>query len=174
MTGVLLAESVYELLAKKQPFTRENLEKTYVTRREKAGFRTRLVSPKTLVTGSKGLRARMVGMALTGLTKGRVSLAGEPVPPWQRIPTLEQYYRGRISSEEIQQMRKECQIKGTSLHSALMQRCGWPSVPYDGLLLVSHQDALLLGGKVQAPPGMRIMLCSFTRSCARNAARDLC
>jgi electron-transferring-flavoprotein dehydrogenase len=34
-----------------------------------------------------------------------------------------------------------------------MQRCGWPAIPYDGQLLVSHQDALLLGGKVQAPAG---------------------
>ncbi len=34
-----------------------------------------------------------------------------------------------------------------------MERCGWPAIPYDGKLLVSHQDALLLGGKVQAPPG---------------------
>jgi electron-transferring-flavoprotein dehydrogenase len=34
-----------------------------------------------------------------------------------------------------------------------MQRCGWPAIPYDGKLLVSHQDALLMGGKVQAPPG---------------------
>jgi electron-transferring-flavoprotein dehydrogenase len=29
----------------------------------------------------------------------------------------------------------------------------WPDIPYDGQLLVSHQDALLMGGKVQAPPG---------------------
>lgn len=28
-----------------------------------------------------------------------------------------------------------------------------PAIPYDGQLLVSHQDALLLRGKVQAPPG---------------------
>ena len=34
-----------------------------------------------------------------------------------------------------------------------MDRCGWPQIPYDGELLVSHQDALLVGGKVQAPPG---------------------
>jgi len=34
-----------------------------------------------------------------------------------------------------------------------MQRCGWPAIPFDGQLLVSHQDALLMGGKVQAPPG---------------------
>jgi electron-transferring-flavoprotein dehydrogenase len=34
-----------------------------------------------------------------------------------------------------------------------MERAGWPPIPHDGKLLVSHQDALLLGGKVQAPPG---------------------
>jgi electron-transferring-flavoprotein dehydrogenase len=34
-----------------------------------------------------------------------------------------------------------------------MERCGWPAIPYDGKLLVSHQDALLMGGKVQAPAG---------------------
>jgi electron-transferring-flavoprotein dehydrogenase len=30
---------------------------------------------------------------------------------------------------------------------------GWPEIPYDGRLLVTHQDALLMGGKVQAMPG---------------------
>jgi len=34
-----------------------------------------------------------------------------------------------------------------------MDRSGWPQVPLDGKLLVSHQDALLMGGKVQAPAG---------------------
>src|ERR1039457_5829287 len=95
----------------------------------------------------------MVGMAMAGLTNGRFTLNGEPVPPYKRIPTLEEYYQGRISDAAIQQLRKECSIKGVSLHGALMQRCGWPAIPYDGQLLVSHQDALLLGGKVQAPPG---------------------
>ena len=34
-----------------------------------------------------------------------------------------------------------------------MESAGWPAIPYDGQLLVSHQDALELGDKVQAPPG---------------------
>ena len=34
-----------------------------------------------------------------------------------------------------------------------MDKAGWPAIPFDGQLLVSHQDALLMGGKVQAPPG---------------------
>jgi electron-transferring-flavoprotein dehydrogenase len=34
-----------------------------------------------------------------------------------------------------------------------MERVGWPPVVHDGELLVSQQDALLMGGKVQAPAG---------------------
>jgi electron-transferring-flavoprotein dehydrogenase len=34
-----------------------------------------------------------------------------------------------------------------------MERCGWPPIELDGKLLVSHQDALLMGGKVQAAGG---------------------
>ena len=82
-----------------------------------------------------------------------VTLSGEPVPPYQRMPTARRILSGPHPAEEIAQLRKECAIKGISLHGALMQRCGWPAIPYDGQLLVSHQDALLLGGKVQAPPG---------------------
>ena len=35
----------------------------------------------------------------------------------------------------------------------IMDRCGWPEIPLDGKLLISHQDALLMGGKVQAAAG---------------------
>ncbi len=34
-----------------------------------------------------------------------------------------------------------------------MDKLGWPPIEYDGELLLSHQDALLIGGKVQAAPG---------------------
>jgi electron-transferring-flavoprotein dehydrogenase len=43
--------------------------------------------------------------------------------------------------------------EGRSLHDALLTVRGWPEIPYDGRLLVSQQDALLMGGKVQAMPG---------------------
>jgi electron-transferring-flavoprotein dehydrogenase len=153
-TGAQLAESVLELLKSKKPFTREHLEATYLKRRRASWVEAEgRVAEKSRDGFQKGVVRGMVGMALAGLTNGRFTLNGEPVQPYKRIPTLEAYYRGRISEAEIQQLRKECAIKGVSLHSALMQRCGWPAIPYDGQLLVSHQDALLLGGKVQAPPG---------------------
>jgi electron-transferring-flavoprotein dehydrogenase len=92
-------------------------------------------------------------MALAGLTKGKFSLGGEPVQPWKHIPSVEDYYAGRISREKIATLRDECKAKNSSLHGALMDQAGWPAIPFDGQLLVSHQDALLMGGKVQAPPG---------------------
>jgi electron-transferring-flavoprotein dehydrogenase len=153
-TGVQLAESVLELLHAKKPFTRENLEATYVKRRRTSwvDLESR-VAEKARNGFQKGFVRGMVGMAMAGLTNGHFSLGGNPIPPYQRIPSVEDYYRGRIPEEEIRRLRKECTIKGISLHGVLMQRSGWPSIPYDGKLLVSHQDALLLGGKVQAPPG---------------------
>ena len=153
-TGTQLAESVLELLKSKKSFTRQNLEDTYVKRRRSSWLEKESRAAEKSRDGfQKGVVRGMLGMALAGLSDGRFTLSGEPLPPFQRIPTLEEYYRGRVPEEEIARLRKECSIKGTSLHAALMQRVGWPAIPYDGKLLVSHQDALLLGGKVQAPPG---------------------
>jgi electron-transferring-flavoprotein dehydrogenase len=153
-TGAQLAESVLELLKAKKPFTRQHLEETYLKRRRASWVEAEgRVAEKSRDGFQKGVVRGMMGMALAGLTHGRFTLNGDPVPPSKRIPTLEEYYRGWIPEAEIRHLRKECAIKGVSLHGALMQRCGWPAIPYDGQLLVSHQDALLLGGKVQAPPG---------------------
>ncbi|MBL9136824.1 MAG: hypothetical protein JNK85_13210 [Verrucomicrobiales bacterium] len=154
LSGVQLGEAVLELLRDGQPFTRENLERTYVQRRRASWVEREAIVAETSRDGfQKGVVRGLVGMALTGLTKGRFSLSGDPLPPWKRIPSLKQYYRGRISAEEIDRLKTDCDTRGVSLHGTLMDRVGWPSIAYDGQLLVSHQDALLLGGKVQAPPG---------------------
>jgi len=153
-SGTQLAEAVLELLKAKKPFTKQNLEETYVKRRRASWIEKEArVAEKSRDGFQKGVVRGMMGMALAGLTNGKLSLAGEPAQPWERLPSIEQYYRGRVSAGEIEQLRRECQIKGVSLHGALMQRVGWPAIPYDGQLLVSHQDALIMGGKVQAPPG---------------------
>jgi len=153
-SGVQLAESVMELLKSRKPFTKENLESTYVARRRASWLEAESrVAEKSRDGFQKGFVRGLVGMALAGLTGGRLNLGGEPVPPHQRLPSIEEYYRGKISEAEIQRLRGLCAAQGSSLHHALMQHVGWPEIPYDGQLLVSHQDALLLGGKVQAPAG---------------------
>jgi electron-transferring-flavoprotein dehydrogenase len=153
-SGIQLAEGVLELLKAGKPLSKENLEESYVERRRHSWLETEgRIAEKSRDGFQKGVIRGMLGMALAGLSRGRLALPGKPVPPQERIPTLEEYYRGKLAPQELEQIKKECRIKGVSLHSVLMQRCGWPSIPYDGQLLMSHQDALLLGGKVQAPPG---------------------
>jgi electron-transferring-flavoprotein dehydrogenase len=153
-TGVLLAEGVIELLKAGKPFTRGNLERTYVKRRRESWVEAEAKVAERARNGFQhGVLTGLVGMALAGLTGGRLAILGTPPRPHTRVPTAEQYYRGKIRLEEIAKIREECAARGQGLHDALMERCGWPAIPYDGKLLVSHQDALLMGGKVHAPPG---------------------
>jgi electron-transferring-flavoprotein dehydrogenase len=153
-TGTQLAEAVIELLRAKKPFTKQNLDETYVKRRRASWVEAEgRIAEKSRDGFQKGVATGMIGMALAGLTNGKFSLGSAPVQPWKRIPTVEDYFAGKISREEIAKLRDECKTKNVSLHGALMDKIGWPAIPFDGQLLVSHQDALLMGGKVQAPGG---------------------
>jgi electron-transferring-flavoprotein dehydrogenase len=153
-TGTQLAEAVLELLKARKAFTKENLEATYVKRRRASWVEGEgHIAKKSRDGFQRGVVTGMIGMGLAGLTKGKFSLGQEPIEPWKRIPCLEEYYAGRISREELAKLREECKTRNISLHDALMDKAGWPAIPFDGQLLVSHQDALLMGGKVQAPHG---------------------
>jgi electron-transferring-flavoprotein dehydrogenase len=55
-----------------------------------------------------------------------------------------------------------------------MDRMGWPRIEPDGKLLVSHQDALLLGGKVQAAPGYADHVAFLDEDLCRACGRRLC
>ncbi|QJB55014.1 4Fe-4S ferredoxin [Pseudodesulfovibrio sp. zrk46] len=153
-TGVQLGEAVLELLKQGKEFTKENLEATYVARRRDSWVEEEAkVAEKARDGFTRGVIPGFLGMGMTGLTNGLLNFPGKALRPQDRIPTIEEYYKGYIAKGEIEQIRAECLKKGSSLHDALMNRVGWPEVPLDGQLLVSHQDALLMGGKVQANPG---------------------
>ena len=153
-SGVILARSVLELLTAGQPLTAENLEATYVARRRASWLDTEARQAARAREGfAAGFIPGIIGMGLAGLTGGKLCWPAASKPTHQRIPTIEDYYHGRISPAAIERIRQEATAKGQSLHDALMDRAGWPAIAYDGELLVSHQDALLLGGKVQAAPG---------------------
>jgi electron-transferring-flavoprotein dehydrogenase len=59
-----------------------------------------------------------------------------------------------------------------------MERCGWPEIPYDGQLLITHQDALLIGGRVQAPAGfadhVRFLYADFCVRCETKMCIEMC
>jgi len=153
-TGVQLGEAVLELLKQNKPFTKENLEATYVKRRRASWVEREGQTAEHARDGfHRGVVTGLIGMALAGATKGVFHLPVKPRQPSQHTPTLAKYYRGRIPRDEVAEICQDCSAKGVSSHNALMDRVGWPAIPYDGKLLVSHQDALLMGGKVQAPAG---------------------
>ena len=153
-TGTLLAEGVIELLRAGEPFTRENLERVYVSRRRASWVEQEgRIAEKARDGFQRGVVTGVLGMTLAGLTRGRWSLGHEPRSVNDRVSTVEHYFSARIPHAEIEEIRRRCAASNTSLHDALMDRCGWPQVPLDGQLLISHQDALLLGGKVMAPAG---------------------
>ncbi len=153
-TGMQLAEGVLELLRSGQSFSRENLERAYVSRRRASWVESEgRVAERARIGFHKGLVAGLAGMALAGLTRGKVTLPGEPLSSQKHTKAFPDYYKNRISFEEVVQIRQQCLARGASVHEALMERVGWPPIEFDGNLLVSHQDALLIGGKVQAPPG---------------------
>jgi electron-transferring-flavoprotein dehydrogenase len=153
-SGVLLGEAVVHLLEQGMPFTAENLEKTYVAKRRASWLDAEAkIAARSREGFAAGFLPGLIGMGVCGLTNGALCWPAASTSTWKRIPSIEAYYRGRISCEEIATIRREATAKGRALHDALMDRAGWPAIEFDGKLLVSHQDALLLGGKVQAAPG---------------------
>ncbi len=178
-TGVMLAEGVLELLHSRQPFSRENLERVYVDRRRSSRLEKDSRGSARARDGfQKGMLRGLTGMALTGVTRGSLYWPGKSKRTHERIPTLEEYYSGHIPAGEIEQIRQRCTAAGNPLHDALMERMGWPQIEHDGRLLVSHQDALLLGGKVQAPPGYADHVVfvdpETCRSCATKTCIEMC
>ena len=174
-TGTQLAEAVAELVRAGKPFTKANLERGYVARRRASWVETEgRIAEKARDGFHRGVIPGMLGMGLAGLTGGRLALGGEP----RLMPTPEEFYRGRIPAAEVEAIRGECLAKGISAHDALMERAGWPPIPYDGQLLVSQQDALLMGGKVQAPPGyadhVEFVYPDFCERCGSKLCIEIC
>jgi electron-transferring-flavoprotein dehydrogenase len=178
-TGVQLAEGVISLLEEKRPLTRENLQAAYVARRRASWVEADgRVAERARDGFQRGVVTGLLGMALSGLTGGRAGLGEEAPHPAEKVQTLEAFYAGRIPAAEIARIRADCDARGAPLHDALMDRAGWPAVAMDGQLLVSQQDALLVGGKVQAPPGyadhvvfLDPQLC---RACDRRVCVEIC
>ncbi|HYG99482.1 MAG TPA: hypothetical protein VD837_10160 [Terriglobales bacterium] len=153
-TGVQLAEGAIELLKTGRPFTKENLTNAYVARRRASWVESEgKVAERSRDGFQRGFITGMIGMGLCGLTNGKFAAPGKPLPPQKRIRNAEDYFQGKVPAADIQRVRAECAEKGISVHDELMNRVGWPEIPLDGKLLISHQDALLMGGKVQAPAG---------------------
>lgn len=178
-SGVQLGEAVVELLEAKRPLTKENLEATYVARRRASWLeREGRVAEAARDGFQDGVLTGLIGTALTGLTGGLLSLGEAPGHPADKVASLETFWADRIGPETLRRVKAECEAKGVPLHDRLMDLAGWPAIELDGNLLVTQQDALLLGGKVQAPPGYADHVVfsdpAVCRACDRKVCFEIC
>lgn len=153
-SGVLLAEGVIEILKSGGEFTQEALDREYVKRRRSDKLNKELQAAKKARDGfSKGFMQGMMSTGITGITGGTMNLSFSSKPPAQRIKKLETVYASRIPRDKFNEALESCAKDKQPLHDTLMTMAGWPEIPFDGTLLMSHQDALFVGGKVQAAAG---------------------
>jgi len=146
-TGVQLGEAVLELLSANQPFTKENLAVTYEARRRASWVERGAQEAANARNGFQGGFLRgLAGMALAGLTGGKLSMAAHIPPAYRQI--RHESHRGLKNNGALLALET-----GRPLHDAILSARGWPEIAFDGRVLVSQQDALILGGKVQAMPG---------------------
>ena len=156
-TGVQLAEGVIELLEAGKPFTRENLDAAYVARRRASWVERRGGSPRRRATASSAASSRASsGWRSPVSPAARSSLGEEPPHPAEKIGTSKGSTRARSPPRRSPAIRQG--VRGEGRPAA--RRAHGPrglagAVPLDGKLLVTHQDALLMGGKVQAPARLR-------------------
>jgi electron-transferring-flavoprotein dehydrogenase len=149
-TGVQLGEAVLELLRAGQSFTQENLSRTYEAKRRASWVERGARQAKHARDGfHHGFVRGLIGMALAGLTGGKLSLRAK-IPPAHKQIRRSSFAASGITMRRATNLALE---DGRPLHDALMSARGWPEIPFDGRLLVTQQDALLMGGKVQAAPG---------------------
>lgn len=178
-SGVLLGEAVLELWKRGQAFTRSHLEETYVKRRRSSWLDRELLEAARARDGFEhGFLRGLAGLALTGMTGGRLHLPFRSRASRLRPASLEEFCRGRMRRKNFESLRRDCGVRNVPMHDAVMRACGWPEIPYDGQLLVTLQDALLLGGKVQAPAGFRDHVrfrdAEVCRQCEARVCVEMC
>jgi electron-transferring-flavoprotein dehydrogenase len=150
-TGTQLGDAVIELLRASMLFTQENLANTYEKRRRASWVERGAHEAENARNGFQdGIVKGMIGMALAGLSQGKLSLSAHIPPPHKQIRPFPSQ---SVDGLKLKEAAALAIADGRSFHDALLSARGWPEIPLDGRLLVTQQDALLLGGKVQAMPG---------------------
>ncbi|MBN1478989.1 4Fe-4S ferredoxin [candidate division KSB1 bacterium] len=156
MTGILLGKAVITLATEQKPFSKDNLQATYVKKRHDSWLEREAQIAAGARNGfQRGFFTGLLGMGLTMLSGGIFKVKTPAKAAYERSVNLIDFYKGRIPEAEIKKIQQESYAKGIAASDALMTRAGWPDIPYDGQLLMTHQDALFSGGKVQAAAGYK-------------------
>lgn len=174
-TGKLLADAIVELYGCGKEINKQNLQETYVKHRRS----DRLEKEAKIAAHSrdgfqKGLLWGLLGMMLTHLTRGKLSLPIARQSTQERLPNFERFYKKKITASQWDTLQQQADQKGIAMNELVMAQAGWPEIPFDGRLMMSHQDAMLIGGKVQAPGGYRDHVSFLNPQICRSCRFKLC
>jgi electron-transferring-flavoprotein dehydrogenase len=174
-TGSQLGEAVLELLRAGKSFTQENLAATYEKRRRESWVERGAQEAENARNGFQdGIVKGMIGMAMAGLTSGKLSLKTQIPPVHEQIAPSTVH----LDPERLKDLEQAASVGGRPLHDALLSERGWPEIELDGHLLVTQQDALLMGGKVQAMPGfadhVRFKDPALCKTCGHKTCVAMC
>ncbi len=175
-TGVQLGEAVLDLLRGGLSFTEENLTNTYEKRRRASWVEHGAREAEHARDGfHAGFVRGVVGMALAGVTGGRLSLKSA-IPPASK--QIQPFSAQRGAGVNLNETAMRGTAEGRPFHDVVLTARGWPEISFDGRLLVTQQDALLMGGKVQAMPGfadhVRFLDTEPCRSCPEKTCIAMC
>ncbi|MCL1921127.1 MAG: 4Fe-4S ferredoxin [Kiritimatiellaeota bacterium] len=178
-SGVLLAEGAIEILKADGDFTKPALAAAYEKRRRADTLNKELQAAKKARDGfQNGFMLGMMGTGLTGITGGALNVSVKSVPPSQKVKPLAAALGHRIPADKLAEISEACAKTRQPLHDAVMNAMGWPEVTLDGNLLMSHQDILFKGGKVQAMGGfadhVRFADPARCASCTERTCVEMC
>ena len=171
-TGVQLGEAVSSCCARASPSPR------------KSGRHLRHPPPRQL-GGTRRARSRKRPRRLPPGRRPRPDRHG-PGRPHARTPLAQRQRAARLARADSPRLARPtrsprsqpppsspCRTAARSTTPCSTAR-GWPAIPFDGHLLVTHQDALLMGGKVQAPPGFADHVAFRDPDCLRRVRDKTC
>ena len=120
-TGAQLAEAVLELLKAKKPFTKENLEAAYAQRRRASWVEQEARAAEKSRDGfQRGVLTGLIGMALAGLSGGRLVLPGQPLPPLGTHPLARRLFSrphpARRSAEDSRRLLRARRLRARRPH----------------------------------------------------------
>ena len=151
-SGVLLAKSLIQHLEQNKDLASFSAQwpsilkahpiyqNSFKTREAREGFKASFV-------------AGMIHMALVGMSNGKLKLPKCILKLLKDKKLSLQDYLPHLSASELSTLIQNAKNTQTFLHDEVLQKRGWPKINYDGQNMISQQDILLIGGKVQAAEG---------------------
>lgn len=177
LSGVLLAEGVFDIIREGKDFTKDELTRAYYDKRRDSQLNKKLQKGINSRNGfCKGFILGMLGMGISGLTNGLLYIPRLKNWSLNKVKDIETYFSYKFNKKELKDLEDifNNPDNNQDFKDVVMNKLGWPEIKYDGSLLMSHQDAMLLGGKVESRKGYKNHVLFNSNDLCRNCRERVC